>query len=142
MATTLLQHAKNILTEGNYTCVAYCAEQTLTSTSRGVAPLLGWLEEGKDLSDFVVADKVVGKAAAFLHVLLGTNQLVAGTISRSALQVLQNSGVYVDCDKVVDAIINRAGDGYCPLEQAVWDETSPTKALQKIKEKLAELQRK
>ncbi|MBR2974381.1 MAG: DUF1893 domain-containing protein [Clostridia bacterium] len=139
MAETTLQHAKNLLNDGNYTCVAYCAEQTLTSTQRGVAPLIGWLDEGRSLDGFAVADKVIGKAAAFLHVLLGTTQIFAGVISRPALDVLQTHGVYVDCDRVVEAIINRAGDGYCPLEQAVYNTTSPTQALQKIKEKLQQL---
>lgn len=142
MAETTLQHAKNLLNDGNYTCVAYCAEQTLTSTKRGVAPLIGWLDEGRSLDGFAVADKVIGKAAAFLHVLLGTTQIFAGVISRPALDVLQNHGVYVDCDRVVEAIINRAGNGPCPMEQAVYNTTSPTQALQKIKEKLQQLKQK
>lgn len=139
---TRLQLAAQKLADGGHTLYAFCDGWQHVSNLRGVAPLLGLLDSGITLDGCAVADKVVGKAAAFLHVLLGTQQLVAGTISRSALQVLQSNGVYVDCDRVVDAIINRAGDGYCPLEQAVWDETSPTQALQKIKEKLAELQSK
>ena len=77
------------------TCAAADGSTLLTSEKRGVAPLLGWLEQGYHLSDFTAADKVVGKGAAFLYLLLGVKYLYAGVISRPALELLKKNGVFV-----------------------------------------------
>ena len=139
---TRLQLAQENLQSGNYTLYAFCDGWEHTSTLRGVAPLLDLLDKGITLDGCAVADKVVGKAGAFLHVLLGTEQLYAGVISRPALELLQSNGVYVDCGTVVSRIANRTNTGLCPMETAVMDATTPTQALQMIKQKLAELKQK
>ena len=65
-----LLKARDLLLAGNYTCVV-CREDTLyTTTHRGVAPLLNWLDDGTDLEGFSAADRVVGRGAAFLYCLL------------------------------------------------------------------------
>ena len=68
-----------------------------------------------------VADKVIGKAAASLMVLGGVHEVYTHIISRPALRLLQEAGVAVSCDEVVDHIINRDRTGWCPLEQASRD---------------------
>ena len=139
---TRLQLAQERLFNDDLTLYAFCDCFEYASQLRGVAPLLELLDKGVTLDGCAVADKVVGKAGAFLHVLLGTEQLFAGVISRPALDFLQSNGVYVDCDKVVARIANRTNTGLCPMETAVMDATNPTQALQKIREKLAELKQK
>ena len=63
---TDLTKAINTLNSGEYTCVL-CKEDTIyTSTERSVQPLLDWLDSDINLHGFSVADKVVGKAVAFL----------------------------------------------------------------------------
>ena len=42
-----------------------------TDDRRGILPLMQWLSDGEFLRGAVVADKVIGKAAAFLLVLGG-----------------------------------------------------------------------
>ena len=66
-----LKKAIDILNSGQYTCVLCKDNEIHISTERGVKPLLEWLESGIALKGFSAADKVVGKAAAFLYVLLG-----------------------------------------------------------------------
>lgn len=139
---TRLQLAAQRLVDGGYTLYAFCDGWQHTSNLRGVAPLLNLLDSGITLDGCAVADKVVGKAGAFLHLLLGTEQLYAAVISRPALDLLQSNGVNVDCDRVVARIANRTNTGLCPMETAVIDATSPTQALEKIKQKLTELQNK
>lgn len=124
------------LSEG-CSCAAYDGKILLTSTKRGVAPLLGWLEEGRDLTGFCVADKVVGRGAAFLYLLLKVKRLHARVISKPALEVLQD--VEVSYDHCVPAIRNRDNTGFCPIESAVLDCSEPDLALTLIKEKLAAL---
>ena len=63
-----LSRAKEILTENNYTCVILTDEYQYTSHQRGVKPLLDWYDDKSDLKDGYAADKVVGKAAAYLYI--------------------------------------------------------------------------
>ena len=137
MSTTKVQ-AQALLNDG-FTCVIYREEERYTSTERGVAPLLKWLESDKDFNEFWAADKVVGKAAAFLYVLLGVSFVHANVISDSAAEVFTRFGVGYSYGEKVSAIRNRAGDGFCPMEQAVWDIDNPQIAHVKIQERLREL---
>ena len=93
--TTELNQARELLATGGYTCVLRKEGRTYTSTHRGVAPLLGWLEDGTDLTGFSAADKVVGRAAALLYRLLRVREVYAAVISRGALEVLEAGGISV-----------------------------------------------
>lgn len=75
-----------------------------------------------------VADKVVGKAAALMFVLGGVKRVYASVISQSALNVLNTHGVETVYEKLVPYIINRAGNGPCPMEYAVRDTEDPQTA--------------
>ena len=139
MKAEYLLYAKQTLEEGNYTCVLYEGETKITSKKRGVAPLLEWVEEGRNFENFVSADKVIGKAAAFLYVLLHIGEVYAGVISKSAAQVFQTYGVNFTYDVMAERIINRAGTGFCPMEEATKDIERPEEALTAIKKKIIEL---
>ena len=136
---TDLERAKALLTEGDYTVVLCRGEITHTDTRRGVAPLLALLDRGEDVSGFAAADKVVGKAAAFLYLRLGVAAVHAGVISAPAYDLLLTQGVSVTYDTLVPAIRNRAGDGYCPMEQVSLPLTDPLEAEIAIRKRLAEL---
>ena len=123
-----LHFARTLLEKENYTCVICRGEDVLTDRRRGVKPLMELLESGKDLQGYSAADKVVGKAAAFLYCLLGVKALHAGILSEPALAVLENAGIPVEYGTLVPAIRNRAGDGFCPMETAVWDLDDPALA--------------
>ena len=131
--------AKQLLKQGNYTCVLCKGEQILTETARGVAPLLRLLESGCELHGFSAADKVVGKAAAFLYVLLGVSALHACVISRPAAEVLHTHGITLTHDTLVGGIRNRKGDGPCPMESAVLALDDPQAALTAIRATLAKI---
>jgi hypothetical protein len=85
---------------------------------------------------YSAADKVVGRATAFLYVLLGVSDLYAAVVSRPALDVLISHGISVEYGKCVDNIINRSGDGICPFESAVMNITTPDAAYTAIIEKM------
>jgi hypothetical protein len=106
---------------------------------RGIRPLLELLENGTDLHGYSAADKVVGKAAAFLYCLLGVKALHAGVISQPALAVLEATGIVVRYSTLVPAIRNRTGDGFCPMETAVWDLSDPALAPDAIRNALQKL---
>ena len=127
--------AWNLLESGNYTCVV-CKEDTIyTTTHRGVAPLLNWLDEGTDLTGFSAADRVVGRGAAFLYCLLGIKEVRARVMSYPAMEVLHAYGIRAEADTFVDNIINRAGTGPCPFEAAVMHIQKADEALVAIRAK-------
>ena len=132
--STDLERAKARLT-GDTTC-ALCKENRLYETQkRGVAPLLEWIENGVDLQGFSAADKVVGKAAAFLYVIMGVKSVYANVISEPALKTLQRFHVQTEYAQIVPSIRNRTNTGFCPMETALWEIDEPTVAYQTLKEK-------
>ena len=137
--TDELKYAAQLLVQGNYTCVLYGHGTVLTDTRRGIRPLLELVESGRNLADFSAADRVVGKAAAFLYCLLGIRAVYAKVISVPALQVLQEHSIRVFYDALVPAIRNRAGDGFCPMESAVWNLNAPESAPDAIRDALKRL---
>lgn len=134
-----LNRAIALLTQGEYTCVACKGDLTHTATCRGVKPLVSWLDESTDLRGFSAADKVVGKATAYLYCLLGIRAVYAQVMSSAAMGVLRGHGIVIRCEKEVPGIINRRGDGPCPFEAAVWDIQDPTLALEAIHRKQVEM---
>jgi len=139
--TTDLQKARSILDAGNYTCVLCHFDVIYTSTERGVAPLLYWLENNIRLTDFSAADRVIGRATAFLYVLLGVKAVYARVMSKPAAEVLASYGIFTQADILVDGIINRKGDGPCPFEDAVMDIHNAEEALTAIRAKRAQLRK-
>ena len=136
---TDLERARALLTEGGYTVAVCGGGETRTDTRRGVAPLLNWLEEGVDFTGRAAADKVVGKAAAFLYLRLGVAAVYAGVMSAPAYDLLTAHGVDVTYGALTPAIRNRAGDGYCPMETVCLPLTDPMEAERAIRNRLAEL---
>ena len=131
--------ARDLLRAEGYTCVFYGEHDLITERTRGVTPLLSLLDGGQSLGGFCAADKVVGKAAAFLYVLLSVDELFAEVISEPAKEVLSQYHIPYFAEKTVSAIRNRSGDGYCPMESSVLDIQTPDEALTAIRKTLQAL---
>ena len=129
--------AKEILIAGGYTCVLTDGGAVYTSTDRGVKPLVRFLESGEVPAGLSAADKVVGRATAYLYALLKVKEVYAQVISRPAMEVLREHGIDVTYDKLVPNIINRKGDGICPFEAAVMEIRDADSAYAAIREKMA-----
>ena len=133
------EKARRILEQGDYTCVVCRDDVFHTATVRGVKPLLDWLDSDISLEGYCAADRVVGRAAAFLYCLLGVKEVYSRVMSRPAADVLKAHGIAVCTDTLTDGIINRKGTGPCPFESAVMEITSPEEALVTIRRKLASM---
>ena len=131
-----LQAAATLLAQGEYTCVLCKGQTVYTAVERGVKPLLNFLESGLDFSGFSAADKVIGKAAAFLYVLLRVKNVYAVVVSQAALAVFKQHGIWVQYETAVKQVVNRTGTGPCPMEEAVWEINDPNAALTAIKQRL------
>jgi hypothetical protein len=125
----LLERAKVLLSDSGATFVAVKEGEEHISNDKGIAPILKILDETPDfLKGAYVADKVIGKAAALLLQYAGVERLYAKTLSKLAVQVLDDSYMTYEYDQLVPNIINRTGDGMCPMEQKVLEISDPTEA--------------
>ena len=108
----------NLLHKENYSCVIFGLNETRTFSRRGVIDLYDLLLNDRTfLKGALVADKVVGKAAAI-------RELHADVISTPALSLLRNASVKVSFGCQVPYIKNRNQDGWCPLESACFKSVS------------------
>lgn len=110
----------------------------LTSDKRGISPMMDFIEEDRDFEGYSVADKIVGKAAAFLFVLAGVTEVYAEVVSSEGKRVLDEHGIPCSFSVMTENIVNRKGDGICPMESAVNEENDPKKAYALLKAKLSE----
>lgn len=132
-----LKNAVEILNKNpEYTCVLCKGDDIVTSKERGIRPLVNFAEGLKSFKGFSAADKVIGKGAAFMYVLMGVGDLHAHVMSRGAVAVLERYCVRYSYDILTEKIINRTRTGVCPMEQAVENINSPYHALEEIKRKL------
>ena len=117
-----IERAVDLLRSNDYTiAILTSSGEAITSRERGVATLMRLLAERAEvLRGAVVADKVVGRAAAALFVVGGCRRLHTAVLSRAGEDMLRGSTVEYTYDTLTEAIINRRGDGFCPMEMA-WD---------------------
>lgn len=135
-----LEHAKALLkATPSLTCVLCRGETVYQSQMRGIAPMMGFLDDGTDLCGFSAADRVVGRAAAFLFVLAGVREVYTEVLSEGALQVFQTHGVSVTYGTLTPYIVNRRGDGMCPMESAVKSLDDPLSARDAIRQTMQHL---
>ena len=135
-----LEQAKSLLLTSASTIAVVSNGEVFTSQERGVKPLLFLLKEKKEfLKDASVADKVIGKAAALLMVLGEIKEVHTLIISEPAIKVFENQKIKYFYDKKVERIVNRTGDGLCPMETLCIDIDDPQEALTKIIEKISKM---
>lgn len=118
------------------TCVAVKDDEILVSYDRGVKPLLKWIAEGRDLSGFSIADKVVGKAPALLYAILGPVAVFAPVMTRAARATLLANQIACGYDQLADQIQNRAGNGQCPIDASVANVFDPYEGMRVIRERI------
>lgn len=124
------------LLSDNYTCAFCRGDLTYKFTDRNIQPLLTLLNTKTDLKGFCVADRIVGKAAAFLHILLGVEEVYADVMSESAIYTLARYGVQPICSQSVNEIRNHTDTGICPIEKIVADLSTPQQAFAMLQKKL------
>ena len=140
-----MEEIKKILHEGekgHSLVVKTASDEIFSFDGRGISDLMRLLNTSPDiLKGAMLADKVVGKAAAALMILGGIKAIHADTISEPALQLFASAAKEIDVtyDNKVEYIINRTQTGWCPMEWACKEAATPAECLEKIKAKLTEL---
>ena len=137
---TNLEYAKSLLAQ--HTCVLCREAAVYSSKLTGIAPMLEWITAGTELNGFSAADRIVGKAAALLFVLAGVREVYGEVISEAGLAVLTEHRIPCSYGTRVPFIINRKGDGMCPMEETVQNISDPQSAFEALVRKRNELMQK
>ncbi len=134
-----LEQAKKALNSGKYTCIL-CKDTTiLTSTDTGILPLIKFLDMNQTYQGFSAADKIVGKAAAYLYIIMGVQSVHATVMSEAAFELLVQYNIAASYNILAREITNRSGTGCCPMDHAVQDANSPNDALLNIRQTLQKI---
>lgn len=104
---------------------------------RGVKPLLDALDRDPHAFECAVAmDKVVGRAAAAFYVIGGAAKVIAPVMSEGAVKLLEKHGIEAVAEKTVPYIINRKGDGMCPMDRATMHLENPVAIVEEVRNQL------
>lgn len=106
------------------------------SREEGIGPLFRAVSA---LAGAVLADKIIGKAAALLAVYGRAAAVYGRVMSRPAMAVLEKYNIPFEYENEAEHIINRLGLDICPMEKLVLSINSPEAAHRAIGEKLAAL---
>ncbi len=130
---------KNTLLASGHSLVAsngYCSDES------GIRPVI--LPMNEDLRFFEglsVADKIVGKASAMLLALSGAKEVYAHILSEAGRKILEKYGITYEYGEMVEYIVNRKGDGMCPMEETVKDIDDPMDAFEALNERIAQMRK-
>lgn len=131
----MLKKAISLLESGPCTCVILNGEEILRFTQRGIAPLTQTLlEQPRKMKNAVIADRIIGKAAALLAVYGGAAAVYGAVMSGAGLAVLREHGIEAEYGTLTGEIRNRANTDICPMEKTVLGIDSPEEAFHALLE--------
>jgi len=137
---TEIQKAIAELEKNEYSCVVLKDDKLYRFNGIGVKPIISNLDINKTFfEDALIADKIIGKAAALLLVMSKIKMVYGAVMSQTAIEVFENNKTSYQYGEKVPFISNRTSTGMCPLEQSVADIDQPEKAYIAIKNKIADL---
>ncbi len=134
-----LDKVKELLIDENLKFVLIKDDRIIKSNDRGVKPLLDLIRSKEDVRGFSAADKVVGKAAALLYLKLGVREIYARLISKEAVDLFRENGVYYEYTSIQPFIKNRDLTDMCPMDKSVRSISDPDKAFIAISETVRRL---
>lgn len=129
-----LERARSRLKERDLSLVVVKNERLLFETeSHGIK---GFLEAvdllDKELIGSSIADRIVGRAVAFLCAYSRVSAVFAVTMSREGARVLEDGKIYYQFEKCVPNILNQKRSDICPFEKLAITFTSPEEAYKKL----------
>ncbi|MGO5051377.1 DUF1893 domain-containing protein [Lachnospiraceae bacterium LCP25S3_G4] len=136
-----LEQAAKILKEQNVSCVILKeGHLPYLSNEIGIKPLMVELQSDKyAFRDAIIADKVVGKAAALMAILGGAMAIYGEVMSEEAIAVLESHHIIYGYGTKVSYIENRRKTDRCPLENAVMHIDDPQIAFDVLEQTIRRL---
>lgn len=111
--------AKEELVKNNKKLVVVRNNEIIFSSEKnGIVPMYDLFNENIS-GDIYLADRFIGGGALklLLNMKFNIKEVFTFVISKNALNELENNNIKVVYDKVVDKILNRTGDDFCPVEK-------------------------
>lgn len=127
-----LEKAMTAVKNEGCTCALTLGNVIFKSKDKSVRPLLDWMNSGNNYMGYMLADKIVGKAAAFIMIAMGIREIYAQVISEPAKALLEKEHVVVNADLVVPEILDKDKAEKDPLERAVESYENAAEALMPI----------
>ncbi len=113
-----------------------------TFFKKGVRDLEDLLDqEPETLRGAIIADKVIGKAAAGMMAYGGVKEVYADILSSKAIPMLEENGIKWSCNQQVDHIIIPEGDDRCPLEEIVDEADSAEETVGMLRSHFGKMQK-
>ena len=130
---TDLEKAKDYFYSQKASMVLCKDDEKFITQEKGLTPLINLIESGDDYFEYSACDKVVGRAAAFLYVLLGVKEIHAKVMAKLAIQILDKAEIKYSADEFVDTILDDQLKDTNPLEEVVLRSGSANNALRDLK---------
>ena len=131
----MLNRLRQILHTNACSCVIGNGNTIAEFHQRGIKDLYDLLHNNRPLLDGAsVADKVIGKGAAALMIAGGVKEVYADVISNASMELFDKYATTVSYDQKVAYIVNRRGDGICPVEERCAECNTIEECLVKIDE--------
>lgn len=123
---------KELLKEYSLVIVDMNGDVLYSSKEDGIKPVVeAVVNAGELIDNNIIADRIVGKAAALI-IANRRPQLVFGSVtSKRAVDFLRNLGINCCFETLVEVIVGRTGNA-CPFERLVEHINDPREALIKI----------
>ena len=104
------------------------------SSKKGMVPLLDAIENLglPKLSNSIVIDKLVGKAAALIICFFKAREVQTKILSVKARDVLEKYEIKHSSYTVIPKIMNKSGIDICPFEKAVSETQDPTEGYKQV----------
>lgn len=135
MGSQDLEHAQEEFEKRESAFVIVRNKEVLAeSKEKGVAPFFN-VVHSVNVKGASLADKIVGKAVAFLCVYAGITSVYTPVASEPAVFVLRENRIYYEADKMIPMILNRDKNDQCPIERIVSACTTPEEAYLLLRKK-------
>lgn len=128
-----LDIAKEEFSKDNYSFVIAGEGKIITSKEKGLSPVIDLIESGDDFSEYAVCDKITGRAAAFLYVLLGIEAVHAKKMAKLAVQILDRAEIEYSYDEMIETVLDEDMKEIDPVELSVLRSGSAVQAINDIK---------
>lgn len=100
--------------------------------------ILGFIDAiekmGNDINGSSIADKVIGKAVAFLCIYKEVHSVYAKILSEKAKHLFEQWNIIFEYGSLVKEILNTNQNNVCPFELKAKNLNNPKKAYYKLKE--------
>lgn len=128
----------DMLNEQGLSLLVFNHDSLTTHANRGVQDLLQLISEQPErLNGAVVADKIIGKAAAAIMATGGVREVHTNIICTPARELFEKEGIMVFATEEVPMILNRDRSSMCPIDTQIADIESIEECVTVLQARLA-----